>query len=178
MSGQRVEVVKADSRWASGGRWLGDERLRWLEVLLDEAFTIPGTGIRFGIDGIVGLIPGLGDVLAGALSLVIPFAAWVRGVPYITLLRMLTNVAIGLLVGSIPIAGDAFDIFDVGLRFRDARDFEEADCAIGAGDAEFRVGVFDVADGGFEFVRCECFALFDDVLHGNADGAARHRQRA
>ena len=67
--------------------------------------------MRFGIDGIVGLVPGLGDVLAGALSLVIPFAAWVRGVPYITLVRMLINVAIGLLVGTIPIAGDAFDIF-------------------------------------------------------------------
>jgi hypothetical protein len=98
-------------RWTRAGRLLGDDRLRWLEILLDEAFTVPGTGIRFGIDGIVGLIPGLGDVLAGALSLVIPFAAWVRGVPYVTLLRMLSNVAIGLLIGTIPIAGDAFDIF-------------------------------------------------------------------
>jgi hypothetical protein len=91
--------------------WLDDSRLHWLEVLLDEAFTVPGTGIRFGIDGIVGLIPGLGDVLAGALSLIIPLAAWIRGVPYVTLLRMLSNVAIGLIVGTIPIAGDAFDIF-------------------------------------------------------------------
>lgn len=98
-------------RWSRGGRFWGDERLRSLEILLDEAFVIPGTGIRFGLDGIIGLIPGLGDALAGALSLVIPFAAWVRGVPYITLLRMLTNVAIGLLVGTIPILGDAFDIF-------------------------------------------------------------------
>ena len=98
-------------RWTKGVNLLGNERLRWLEILLDEAFVIPGTGIRFGIDGIVGLIPGLGDALAGALSLVIPFAAWIRGVPYITLLRMLTNVAIGVLVGTIPILGDAFDIF-------------------------------------------------------------------
>ena len=101
----------ATSRWQRGGHWLDDTRLRWLEVLLDEAFTVPGTGIRFGIDGIVGLIPGLGDVLAGVLSLIIPLAAWIRGVPYITLLRMLSNVAIGLIVGMIPIAGDAFDIF-------------------------------------------------------------------
>jgi hypothetical protein len=106
-------VVNNDSmaRWTRGGRWFDDARLRWLEVLLDEAFTIPGTRIRFGIDGIVGLIPGLGDILAGALSLVIPLAAWIRGIPYITLLRMLSNVAIGLIVGTIPIAGDAFDIF-------------------------------------------------------------------
>ncbi|MFC5862316.1 DUF4112 domain-containing protein [Acidicapsa dinghuensis] len=90
---------------------LGNERLRQLEVLLDEAFVVPGTNIRFGIDGIVGLIPGLGDVLAGLLSLLIPFAAWVRGVPYVTVVRMLINVAIGLLVGTIPILGDAFDVF-------------------------------------------------------------------
>jgi hypothetical protein len=99
------------NRWGKGGQLLGDERLRWLEILLDEAFVVPGTGIRFGIDGIVGLIPGLGDVLAGVLSLVIPLAAWVRGVPYITLVRMLVNVSIGLLVGTIPLFGDAFDIF-------------------------------------------------------------------
>ncbi len=79
-------------RWGRGGRLLGDERLRRLEVLLDEAFVIPGTNIRFGIDGIVGLVPGLGDVLAGLLSLLIPFAGWVRGVPYVTVVRMLINV--------------------------------------------------------------------------------------
>ena len=101
----------AKDRWGKGGRLLSDDRLRRLEVLLDEAFTIPGTGIRFGLDGIVGLVPGLGDVLAGILSLIIPLAAWVRGVPYVTVVRMLTNVSIGLLVGTIPVLGDAFDIF-------------------------------------------------------------------
>ena len=98
-------------RWGRGGRLFGDERLRRLEILLDEAFVIPGTGIRFGLDGIIGLVPGLGDILAGLLSLIIPLAAWVRGIPYITLVRMLTNVSIGLLIGTIPILGDAFDIF-------------------------------------------------------------------
>ena len=98
-------------RWGRGGRLLGNERLRWLEILLDEAFVIPGTNIRFGVDGIIGLVPGLGDILAGLLSLIIPFAAWVRGVPYVTVVRMLINVSIGLLVGTIPVLGDAFDIF-------------------------------------------------------------------
>lgn len=110
-TGPIIVSSSSTTRWTRGGRWFDDARLRWLEILLDEAFTVPGTNIRFGIDGIVGLIPGLGDVLAGALSLVIPLAAWIRGVSYITLLRMLTNVAIGLIVGTIPIAGDAFDIF-------------------------------------------------------------------
>ena len=71
---------------------------------------IPGTSFRFGIDGIIGLVPGLGDVLAGLLSLVIPLAAWIRGVPYVTLLRMVINLGIGVLVGTIPIFGDIFDV--------------------------------------------------------------------
>src|ERR1700728_1843592 len=104
-------LLPSTYRWKTGGRLLGDERLHWLEVVLDAAFVIPGTGIRFGLDGIIGLVPGLGDVLAGLLSLIIPFAAWVRGAPYITMVRMLVNVAIGLLVGTIPVLGDVFDIF-------------------------------------------------------------------
>jgi len=98
-------------RWIKGGQFLGDERLHWLEIVLDEAFVIPGTGIRLGLDGIIGLVPGLGDVLAGILSLLIPLAAWVRGVPYVTLVHMLTNVSIGLLVGAVPVLGDAFNIY-------------------------------------------------------------------
>ena len=77
-------------------------RCSGLEFLLDEAFRIPGTNFRFGMDGIIGLVPGLGDVLAGLLSLIIPLAAWMRGVPYVTLLRMAANLGIGVLVGSIP----------------------------------------------------------------------------
>lgn len=97
-------------RWNRGAWLFRDETLHRLEILLDEAFRIPGTGIRFGIDGIIGLVPGFGDVLAGLLSLIIPLAAWIRGVPYITLARMAANLGIGVLVGSIPILGDAFDI--------------------------------------------------------------------
>ena len=98
-------------RWSRGSKMLSDDRLRWLEVMLDEAFVVPGTGIRFGLDGIIGLVPGFGDILAGILSLLIPLAAWIRGVPYVTLVRMLMNVSIGLLIGTIPVLGDAFDIF-------------------------------------------------------------------
>jgi hypothetical protein len=91
--------------------WLfRDQTLHGLDILLDEAFRIPGTNFRFGLDGIIGLIPGLGDVLGGLLSLIIPLAAWVRGLPYITLARMAANIGIEVLVGSIPVFGDAFDI--------------------------------------------------------------------
>jgi hypothetical protein len=105
-----VGQILASDRWNRGAWLFRDRTLHNLEILLDEAFRIPGTGIRFGLDGIIGLVPGLGDVLAGLLSLIIPLAAWIRGVPYITLVRMAVNIGIGVLVGSIPIFGDIFDI--------------------------------------------------------------------
>jgi hypothetical protein len=103
-------VVQQNDRWNRGAWLFRDSTLQSIEILLDEAFRVPGTNFRFGIDGIIGLVPGFGDVLAGLLSLIIPIAAWIRGVPYITLLRMATNIGIGVLVGSIPLFGDLFDI--------------------------------------------------------------------
>jgi Domain of unknown function (DUF4112) len=105
-----VDLRTTSDRWNRGAWIFRDETLHKLETLLDEAFPIPGTRIRFGLDALVGLVPGIGDVLAGLFSLLIPLAAWIRGVPYITLMRMAANLAIGVLVGSIPILGDAFDI--------------------------------------------------------------------
>ena len=105
-----VGELMGPDRWNRGAWLFRDRTLQQLEILLDEAFRVPGTGIRFGIDGIIGLVPGFGDVLAGILSLIIPLAAWIRGVPYVTLVRMAVNLGIGVLVGSIPIFGDIFDI--------------------------------------------------------------------
>jgi len=102
--------LPSQDRWNRGAWLFRNRTLHGLEILLDEAFVIPGTGFRFGLDGIIGLVPGLGDVIAGVLSLVIPLAAWIRGVPYITLLRMAANLGIGVLVGSIPLFGDIFDV--------------------------------------------------------------------
>lgn len=104
------KASRSSGRWSKGAWLFRDKTLHGFEILLDEAFCIPGTGIHFGIGGIIGLVPGLGDALAGLLSLVIPIAAWIRGVPYVTLARMAVNLAIGVLVGSIPLLGDAFDI--------------------------------------------------------------------
>jgi Domain of unknown function (DUF4112) len=97
-------------RWTHGAWIFRDETLQRIEILLDEAFRVPGTQFRFGIDGVIGLVPGLGDVLAGLLSLVIPLAAWMRGVPYVALARMAVNLGVGVLVGTVPIFGDIFDI--------------------------------------------------------------------
>ncbi len=87
-----------------------DENLDILAHILDDFIRVPGTSIRFGLDGLIGLIPGLGDVLGGLASCVIVFAAWARGVPYVTVTRMVANIGIEVVFGSIPILGDMFDI--------------------------------------------------------------------
>ncbi len=91
-------------------RLFDDENLDILSHLLDDFLRIPGTSIRFGLDGIVGLIPSIGDIVGGIASCIIIIAAWARGVPYVVLTRMATNVLIEVAVGSIPVLGDAFDI--------------------------------------------------------------------
>jgi hypothetical protein len=97
-------------RVQAGQRLFADENLELLSHLLDDWFRVPGTQIRFGLDGIVGLIPGLGDVIAGLASCIILVGAWFRGVPYIGLARMVVNLGIEVVVGAIPFIGDAFDI--------------------------------------------------------------------
>jgi hypothetical protein len=87
-----------------------NEHLDILSHLLDDFIQIPGTPIRFGLDGIVGFIPGIGDVIGGIASTIIIVAAWFRGVPGITIARMVLNVAIETAVGSIPVLGNFFDI--------------------------------------------------------------------
>ncbi|MDR3735263.1 MAG: DUF4112 domain-containing protein, partial [Acidobacteriaceae bacterium] len=97
-------------RPGGGRRLFDDENLDLLSHVLEDCFRIPGTSIRFGIDGIIGLIPGLGDIITGLAACIIVVAAWFRGVPYITLVRMLVNVAIDIVIGAIPFIGDVFDI--------------------------------------------------------------------
>lgn len=81
-----------------------------LARLLDRAVGIPGTNIRFGLDSVLGLIPGMGDVATGALSLYIILEAARLGVPRATLVRMLGNVAVDVAGGSVPLLGDIFDV--------------------------------------------------------------------
>jgi hypothetical protein len=90
--------------------WFDDERLDLLAHWLDDCFKIPGIPFRFGIDAFIGLVPGLGDLLTGILTCILLLAGWMRGLPYITLLRMVANIAIDVLIGAIPFLGDAFDI--------------------------------------------------------------------
>jgi hypothetical protein len=91
-------------------RWFSDENLDFYAHLLDDWFHIPFTPIRIGLDGLIGLIPGLGDILAGLASFVLILAAWIRGVPYVTLARMMVNLGLEVVIGSIPLFGDIFDV--------------------------------------------------------------------
>lgn len=83
--------------------------LDFVATLMDNRFRIPGTGVRFGLDSLIGLVPGIGD---GVGLLVSGFMLWVmlrRGAGPLLMLRMLGNVALDALVGAVPVLGDAFD---------------------------------------------------------------------
>ena len=92
-------------------------RLDALSKLLDVAFVLPGTNIRYGIDGLVGLIPVVGDLLTSAISLWIVREARALGAPKHVVARMLGNVALDGVVGLVPFVGDAFDVmFRANIR--------------------------------------------------------------
>ena len=79
--------------------------------LLDLAFTIPGTKIRFGLDPLLGLIPGAGDTVTALLSFYVIYEAHRAGLPKPALLRMAGNIAIDAVIGAVPLLGDFGDIF-------------------------------------------------------------------
>jgi hypothetical protein len=85
-------------------------RLDALATLLDTALVIPGINVRFGADALIGLIPGIGDLITAALSLFIVREAHQLGAPLHVLVRMLANIAIDAGIGAVPLVGDAFDV--------------------------------------------------------------------
>ena len=82
---------------------------RTLTRLLDSVARVPGTSFRFGLDPVLGLVPGLGDVAGAALSGYVVLLASRLGAPTSVLVRMLGNVAIDTVVGMVPLFGDLFD---------------------------------------------------------------------
>jgi hypothetical protein len=84
-------------------------RITRLARLLDSSIRVPGTRFRIGIDPLIGLVPGVGDIAAAALSAVIVVQAHRLGAPKPILTRMIGNVAIDWLIGTIPVLGDMFD---------------------------------------------------------------------
>ena len=86
-------------------------RMELVARVLDTAFVVPGTNQRFGIDAIIGLVPGVGDVVTTVLSSYIIWEARNLGISRFAIARMLTNLAIHASVGALPLVGDVFDAF-------------------------------------------------------------------
>lgn len=93
------------------------DRARGLARLFDAAVRIPGTNIRFGLDAVIGLVPGLGDVAGAGLASYTVLLAARLGAPPSVVLRMVGNVALDTLLGAVPLLGDLFDVgFKANLR--------------------------------------------------------------
>ncbi|CAN5734648.1 hypothetical protein BH23CYA1_BH23CYA1_16360 [soil metagenome] len=86
------------------------KRLRQISHLLDNAIAIPGSDFRIGLDPILGILPGGGDIVTGLMSVYIVFEAAKMGLPAATLGRMGFNILLDTLTGTIPIIGDFFDV--------------------------------------------------------------------
>jgi len=87
-----------------------NEHLDYVAALLDDIFRIPGTKIRFGLDALIGWVPGIGDAMTGIASFLIVFASWRRGAKAVTLVRMIANVLLETAIGAVPVAGDVFHV--------------------------------------------------------------------
>jgi len=85
-------------------------RLKLLSKRLDESIKIPGTNYKIGIDPLIGLIPGGGDILGGILSMYIMYIGIQMGAPRNTIKKMFKNILLELTIGWIPVIGDLFDM--------------------------------------------------------------------
>lgn len=99
-----------DTAISSNRNWARIRRLERLAGLLDDRFRIPGTRWRFGLDSLIGLIPGVGDAAGAAMSIYIIAEAARLGLPKPVILRMLANMGIDAVLGTVPLAGDIFDV--------------------------------------------------------------------
>jgi hypothetical protein len=123
LAGARFRQFRFDFGHSSAnpfGNLTREQRLARLDAvarLLDVAFMLPGTNIRYGIDGIIRLIPVVGDLVASAFSLWLVREARNLGAPWHVTARMLANVTLEGVVGLVPVAGDAFDVmFRANMR--------------------------------------------------------------
>ncbi len=95
---------------AKGGKQV-EPLFRWIALLMDDLLRVPGTRFRFGIDPLIGLIPGLGDTGAAMVSALALIQAARSGLPKIILARMSVNILLNELIGIVPVVGDAFSFW-------------------------------------------------------------------
>lgn len=114
----KTQEVEFEVLGKEGGRPSGakdgaavDPFIALIARLMDDIFVIPGTGIRFGLDPIISLLPAFGATASAGVSLVLIALSARRGVPKIVLARMATNVLVNAALDSVPVAGDALSIF-------------------------------------------------------------------
>jgi hypothetical protein len=105
------------------------EALRRVSRLLDSAIVVPGTTYRVGLDPILGLFPGLGDLVSPLFTIGLIWQARELGIPKVVQLRMIFNVAIDSLIGVVPLLGDLFDFAwkanDMNMKLLDLHAYEE-----------------------------------------------------
>jgi hypothetical protein len=82
------------------------DQIAWF---LDNAFKVPGVNWRFGAEALIGLIPGAGDIISGAIGLMLLFRAFQFKLPKIVILRMIVNTLLDITIGAVPFLGDVFD---------------------------------------------------------------------
>jgi len=120
------------------------QHIRFFSNLLDQCITLPG-GFRIGIDPIIGLIPGIGDVLSAVLSLYLVYQAALLGLPKRILARMLGNVAIEGLVGTFPVLGDLFDaVWKANMRNLRLIEMHYAPANLGRSKGKILLWIFGV----------------------------------
>src|SRR5262245_19026347 len=107
----KTETLRPETREDVRSHRARIERIDRLAPMLDTAFIIPGTSVRFGADALIGLVPGIGDTITTALSAYIVYEAYQLGVPGHVLARMIANVAFDSVTGVVPVAGDVLDVF-------------------------------------------------------------------
>ncbi|MBP2312863.1 DUF4112 domain-containing protein [Azospirillum soli] len=97
--------------YTAAERYEAHERLEWLAWAMDNAVRVPGTNIRLGADALLGLVPGVGNIVTTAVSGYLIREAWRLGVPRRTIARMVGNVALDSVVSAVPVVGNVADVF-------------------------------------------------------------------
>jgi hypothetical protein len=105
------EFARAGRDYSAYERRAALDRLDRLATVLDIAFIMPGTNVRFGVEALIRLVPGIGDAAASLLSCYLLYEARRLGAPALLLARMSANVVLEGLVGTVPVLGDAFDVY-------------------------------------------------------------------
>src|SRR5580704_12765479 len=105
------QFARAAGRYDAASRRAALDRLDMLATAFDTAFILPGTNVRFGVESLLRLVPGIGDAAASALSCYLLYQAHKLGVPGFLFSRMVMNVLLEGSFGAVPVAGDAFDVF-------------------------------------------------------------------